>query len=106
MNLAGADRMLNVCERAATQRQIDQIYRFDPSFRQVTAMVKAGAIGELLEISGKCMGPSRGPEGYAGQHGLNRDGWLLAQGTHSFGLFCFHPGDPVWCLPHVGRGQR
>ena len=53
MNLAGADRMPCACERAATQRQIDQIYRFDPSFRQVKAMVKAGAIGELLEISGK-----------------------------------------------------
>ena len=52
------------------------------------------------------MGPLRGPESYAGQHGLNRDGWLIAQGTHFFGLFCFHTGDPVWCLPHVGRGQR
>ena len=103
MNLAEADQMLEDCERAGTRLQIDHIYRFERNFRQVKAMVEAGVIGELLVISGKCVGPPRNPERYDGQYGLNGGGWLMAQGTHLFDLFRFYAGDPVWCLANVER---
>lgn len=103
MNLAEADRMLEACERSGTRLQIDHIYRFERNFRQAKAMVEAGVIGDLLVISGKCVGPPRSPEGYAGQYRLNGGGWMMAQGTHLFDLFRFYAGDPVWCLANVER---
>ena len=103
MNLAEADRMLEACERAGTLLQIDHIYRFERNFRQAKAMVEAGAIGDLLVISGKCVGPPRSPENYAGQYRLNGGGWMMAQGTHLFDLFRYFAGDPLWCLANVER---
>ena len=47
-------------------------------------MMEAAAIGDLLVILGKCVGPPRNPDGYAGQYRLNGGGWLTAQGTHLF----------------------
>ncbi|MYJ78172.1 MAG: Gfo/Idh/MocA family oxidoreductase [Caldilineaceae bacterium SB0670_bin_27] len=103
MNLAEADRMLDACDRAGTLLQIDHIYRFERNFRQAKAMVEAGEIGDLLVVSGKCVGPPRSPENYAGQYRLNGGGWMMAQGTHLFDLFRYYAGDPLWCLANVER---
>ena len=103
MNLAEADQMLDACERAGTLLQIDHIYRFERNFRQAKEMVEAGAIGDLLVISGKCVGPPRSPDNYAGQYRLNGGGWMMAQGTHLFDLFRYYAGDPLWCLANVER---
>jgi len=88
---------------AGARLQIDHVYRFVRSFRQAKAMMEAGAIGDLLVISGKCAGPARNPDGYAGKYRLNGGGWLMARGTHLFDLFRFHAGDPVGSFADVER---
>ena len=103
MNLAEADQMLAACARAGPRLQIDHVYRFERNFRQMKKLVEERAIGDLITISGKCVGPPRNPQRYDGQYRLNGGGWLMAQGTHLFDLFRVYAGDPVWCVADVKR---
>jgi UDP-N-acetyl-2-amino-2-deoxyglucuronate dehydrogenase len=103
MTLAEADRMLAACKRAGAKLQIDHVYRFETNFRQVKNLVAEGAIGDLIMIAGKCVGPPRNPQRYDGQYRLNGGGWLMAQGTHLFDLFRLYGGDPLWAVASVQR---
>ena len=103
MNLSEADQMLEACERAGTRLQIDHVYRFERNFQKVKELVEGGAIGDLIVISGKCVGPPRRSEHWNGQYRFGGGGWLMAQGTHLFDLFRLYGGDPVWCFANVER---
>ena len=103
MNLAEADQMLAACERAGAKLQIDHVYRFERNYRKVKKLVEAGAIGDLVTISGKCVGPPRAPRNWGGQYRFAGGGWLMHQGTHLFDLFRFYAGDPAWVFAHVER---
>lgn len=94
-SLEDADRMLATIEAARVKVQIGHTARSHPVTLQVRAMVRAGEIGELLEIR------SRGKED---QRAGGED--LIVLGTHCFDLVRLFAGDPQWVFAHVTDGLR
>lgn len=89
VNLKEADAMLAACERAGTVLLINHQRRFHPCYRTASDLVAQGAIGELLQVHGFCMGD------------------LLTDGTHNIDLLRFYAGDsPVqWVFGQIDLSE-
>ena len=94
-SLEDADRMVAAIDAARVKVQIGHTARPHPVTLQVRALVKAGGIGELLEIR------SRGKED---QRAGGED--LIVLGTHCVDMVRFFAGDPQWVFAHVTERSR
>ncbi len=83
-SLAEARRMVEVCEQHGAQLTLNHQRRFGDRFRRAKALLKEGAIGDLIRLEGSC-------------------GNLFDWGTHWFDMFFFYndetPAD--WVLGAV-----
>lgn len=87
---AEAQRMTHVCADLGVQLTFNHQRRFGPEFQQARALMRSGAIGDLVRLEGSC-------------------GNLFDWGTHWFDMFFFYNDEiPVeWVLGQVEpRGGR
>ncbi len=90
-----AGRIVALAEKHKIKIQVGHTARPHPITLQVRAMLRDGAIGELIEIR------SRGKED---RRAGGED--LMVLGTHCFDLLRFFAGDPEWVFAHVTTGGR
>ena len=90
-----ADRIVALAEKHKLKIQVGHTARPHPITLQVRAMLRDGAIGDLLEIR------SRGKED---RRAGGED--LMVLGTHCVDLLRFFAGDPAWVFAHVTAGGR
>ena len=88
-NLEDADRMVAAAEKYRIKVQVGHTARPHPVTRQVSRMLREGAIGQLMEIR------SRGKED---KRAGGED--LIVLGTHCFDLMRYFAGDPQWVSAH------
>lgn len=94
-NLAVADAIVNACERAHTKLAVAYQTRYSPRYARVKEMIASGAIGEILELRGRCKEDRRG----------GGEDWLVL-GPHLVDLFRGLLGDPAWCFAKVTDGGK
>ncbi|MEZ4683924.1 MAG: Gfo/Idh/MocA family oxidoreductase [Caldilineaceae bacterium] len=85
VNLGEADAMLAACAQSGTILLVSHQRRFHPCYRTARDLVADGAIGDLIQLHGICMGD------------------LLTDGTHNIDLLRFYAGDsPIkWVFGQV-----
>ncbi len=89
-NLEEADEMVDACERAHVQLAICHQTRYSPRVAQIEALIRAGRLGDILELRGR---------GKEDRRGGGED--LMVLGTHIMDLMRLFAGDPVSCFAHV-----
>ncbi len=89
VSLGEADAMVAACGRAGTVLLVSHQRRFHPCYRMARDLVAIGAIGQLLQVHGICMGD------------------LLTDGTHNIDLLRFYAGDaPIqWVFAQVDLSE-
>lgn len=89
VNLGEADAMLAACERSGTVLLVSHQRRFHPCYRTARDLLAEGAIGDLIQVHGICMGD------------------LLTDGTHNIDLLRFYAGDsPIqWVFAQVDLSE-
>lgn len=89
VSLGEADAMLAACERSGTVLLVSHQRRFHPCYRTARDLVAQGAIGDLIQVHGICMGD------------------LLTDGTHNIDLLRFYAGDsPIqWVFAQVDLSE-
>ncbi|MCX8035816.1 MAG: Gfo/Idh/MocA family oxidoreductase [Candidatus Sumerlaeia bacterium] len=93
--LAEADEMVAVCRKHNVKLAIAHQTRYSPIARVVGDLLKAGAIGQVLEFRGR---------GKEDRRGGGEDLWVL--GTHVLDLVHLFGGKPQWCFGSVYENGR
>ena len=91
---AEADDMVAASEKHNVKLAIGHLTRFSPILDVVMALIRDGAIGEVLELRG------RGKED--ARRGGGEDLWVL--GSHILNLIHAIAGEPDWCFATVHQG--
>ncbi len=91
LDLADCDRIIDVCTSHGVLLSVNHSRRWYPIFRHARELIRQGAIGELVSITGYCQGGKPSP---AWQSAL--EGPLLHDATHLFDLMRFYAGDVEW----------
>jgi predicted dehydrogenase len=92
---AEADAVIQAFERKHLKLALAHQTRYSPVTAVVRNLVKAGAIGELLELRGR---------GKEDQRGGGEDLWVL--GSHILDLMRYFAGDPESCTATVYSGGK
>lgn len=93
--LAEADEMVAVCRKHNVKLAIAHQTRYSPIARVVGDLLRAGAIGQVLELRGR---------GKEDRRGGGEDLWVL--GTHVLDLVHLFGGKPQWCFGSVYENGR
>jgi predicted dehydrogenase len=91
LDLADCDRIIEACKSHGVLLSVNHSRRWYPIFRHARDLVRQGAIGELISMTGYCQGGKPSP---AWQSEL--EGPLLHDATHLFDLMRFYAGDVRW----------
>ncbi len=101
LDLADCDRIIDVCTANGVLLSVNHSRRWYPIFRHAQDLVRQGAIGELLSITGYCQGGKPSP---AWQSEL--EGPLLHDATHLFDLMRFYAGEVAWLVATALRRKH
>ena len=92
---AEADEMIAACAKRKVKAAISFQTRYSPKLPVVQAMIRSGALGQVLEYRARGKEDSRGG---------GEDLWVL--GVHMFNLLHFFGGPPQWCFASVEQAGR
>jgi predicted dehydrogenase len=101
LDLADCDRIIDACAAHGVLLSLNHSRRWYPIFRHTAELVRGGAIGELISITGYCQGGKPSP---AWQSEL--EGPLLHDATHLFDLMRWYAGDVQWLAATARRLQH
>lgn len=101
LDLADCDRIIAACDSHGVLLSVNHSRRWYPIFRQAAELIRGGAIGELISITGYCQGGKPSP---AWQSEL--EGPLLHDATHLFDLMRWFAGDVQWLSATALRRQH
>ena len=85
IDLVEADDMVNTAEKYRAKLAINQQNHVNPGIRKAQAMVKDGAIGEIVLIRGR------------NKHGRKSGNEFMEMGTHITDMMLCFGGIPKWC---------
>jgi predicted dehydrogenase len=94
-DLKACDAIVDACAKAHVHTAMAFQTRYSPRFERVQELVKAGAIGEVLELRGR---------GKEDRRGGGED--LMVLGTHVLDLFRALLGDARWAFARVTDGGQ
>ena len=90
--LADADRMIEAVEEHKTVMSINHTRRWMPVYREVKALLEAGAIGDLKRITVNFGGPRA---------------ILFRNGTHMIDMICYlADAAPAWVFAELDEAER
>lgn len=98
LDLADCDRMIEACRRGGVLLSVNHTRRWYPVFTRARELLREGAIGELVSMTGYCQGGKPSP---AWQSEL--EGPLLHDATHLFDLMRLFAGDVRWLVATAQR---
>jgi predicted dehydrogenase len=93
--LREADEMIAACDRAHVKCAVAHQTRYAPRVRVARDLIRAGRIGDVLELNA---------HGKEDVRGGGED--LMVLGTHAFDLMRFLVGDARWCHARVSVNGR
>ena len=91
-NLADADAMIEIAEARKIKIQVGHTGRIMPVTRLARELVNGGSLGQVLEARGR---------GKEDKRAGGED--LIVLGTHTFDLWRYLLGDPLWVFAHVSQ---
>jgi predicted dehydrogenase len=91
LDLADCDRIIEACAAHGALLSVNHSRRWYPIFRHARDLVRQGAIGELISMTGYCQGGKPSPAWQS-----EFEGPLLHDATHLFDLMRFFAGDVAW----------
>jgi predicted dehydrogenase len=94
-DVAECDAIVAACERAHVKLAIAFQTRYGPRYEHARALIRSGAIGEVLEIRGR---------GKEDRRGGGED--LMVLGPHIMDIYRDLLGEPAWCFARVTEGGR
>lgn len=98
LDLADCDRIIGACERHGVLLSVNHSRRWYPVFRHAAELLGAGAIGELISLTGYCQGGKPSPAWQS-----EFEGPLLHDATHLFDLMRWYAGDVQWLAATARR---
>jgi predicted dehydrogenase len=91
-DLASCDAIVEACDRAHVKFAMAFQTRYSPRYEMVKARIAEGAIGEVLELRGRCKEDRRG----GGED-------FMVLGVHLLNLCHDLLGEPAWCFARVSE---
>jgi predicted dehydrogenase len=91
LDLADCDRIIDACESHGVLLSVNHSRRWYPIFLHARDLLRQGAIGELVSMTGYCQGGKPSPAWQS-----EFEGPLLHDATHLFDLMRFFAGDVQW----------
>jgi len=101
LDLADCDRIIAACAAHGVLLSINHSRRWYPIFRHAVELVRSGAIGELISLTGYCQGGKPTPAWQS-----EFEGPLLHDATHLFDLMRWCAGDVQWLAATARRRQH
>ena len=101
LHLGDADIIIGTCEKKNIKLIVNHSRRWSPLFRKACEIVEKGEIGELIHISGHCLGAKPDPAWQS-----DEEGPLLHDATHLFDMFRFFAGDVEWVCATARRTRQ
>jgi predicted dehydrogenase len=101
LDLADCDRIIAACEAHGALLSVNHSRRWYPIFRRAADLLREGAIGELISITGYCQGGKPSPAWQS-----EFEGPLLHDATHLFDLMRWYAGEVDWLAATALRRQH
>lgn len=98
LDLADSDRIIAACAEAGVLLSLNHSRRWYPAYRRARELLRAGAIGDLVAITGYCQGGKPAP-GWQSE----LEGPLLHDGTHLLDMLRFFAGEARWVAATADR---
>jgi predicted dehydrogenase len=91
LDLADCDRIIAACASRGVLLSVNHSRRWYPIFRHARDLLRQGAIGDLISMTGYCQGGKPSPAWQS-----EFEGPLLHDATHLFDLMRFYGGEVRW----------
>lgn len=101
LDLADCDRIIAACRANNVLLSVNHSRRWYPIFRHAHDLIRTGAIGELVSMTGYCQGGKPSPAWQS-----EFEGPLLHDATHLFDLMRIFAGDVQWLTATAGRRKH
>lgn len=101
LDLADCDRIIAACAAGGVLLSVNHSRRWYPIFRHARDLLRQGAIGELISITGYCQGGKPSPAWQS-----EFEGPLLHDATHLFDLMRFFAGEVAWLVATALRRKH
>jgi predicted dehydrogenase len=101
LDLADCDRIIAACAAHGVLLSVNHSRRWYPIYRHAAELVRSGAIGELISITGYCQGGKPSPAWQS-----EFEGPLLHDATHLFDLMRWFGGDVQWLAATARRRKH
>jgi predicted dehydrogenase len=98
LDLADTDRIIRACDEAGVLLSVNHSRRWYPAFIHARELLRGGAIGELVALTGYCQGGKPAPSWQS-----ELEGPLLHDATHLFDILRFFAGDARWVAATAAR---
>jgi len=101
LDLADCDRIIAACTAQGVLLSLNHSRRWYPAYRHAAELIRGGAIGDLISITGYCQGGKPSPAWQS-----EFEGPLLHDATHLFDLMRWFAGDVEWLAATARRRQH
>jgi UDP-N-acetyl-2-amino-2-deoxyglucuronate dehydrogenase len=91
LDLADCDRIIDACKSHGVLLSVNHSRRWYPIFQHTRELIRQGAIGELVSMTGYCQGGKPSPAWQS-----EFEGPLLHDATHLFDLMRLYGGEVRW----------
>jgi predicted dehydrogenase len=98
LDMADTDRIVNACARAGVLLSVNHSRRWYAAYRRARELLHAGAIGDLVALTGYCQGGKPAP-GWQSE----LEGPLLHDATHLFDMLRYFAGEARWVAATAQR---
>ncbi len=98
LNMADTDRIIAACERAGVLLSVNHSRRWYPAYQRARELLREGAIGDLVAMTGYCQGGKPAPSWQS-----ELEGPLLHDATHLFDILRFFAGEARWVAATAAR---
>ncbi len=98
LNMVDTERIVGACNRAGVLLSVNHSRRWYPAYQRARELLCAGAIGDLVAMTGYCQGGKPAP-GWQSE----LEGPLLHDATHLFDVLRFFAGDARWVAATATR---
>jgi predicted dehydrogenase len=98
LDMADTDRIIAACERGGVLLSVNHSRRWYPIYQKARELLRGGAIGELVAMTGYCQGGKPAPRWQS-----ELEGPLLHDATHLFDMLRFFAGDARWVAATASR---